>query len=67
MRWLAAPELFDPPDAETLEWLEIVTAARWMGIAPWELAHQPAAWLEAAKMARDVELDAIERARKNNQ
>lgn len=60
MRWISAPDLFEPPDATTLEWLEIVTAARWAGVAPWELARRPAAWLEAMKTARDVEV-AMER------
>jgi hypothetical protein len=57
MRWVSAPKLFDPPDAATLEWLEIVTAAKWLRVAPWELIEQPAVWLEAVRMAREIEIE----------
>ncbi|MEJ5222852.1 MAG: hypothetical protein WHV44_00230 [Anaerolineales bacterium] len=50
MRWRRAPDLFDAP-AEALEWVQLVQCARWAGVAPWDLARQPIAWLDAILVA----------------
>lgn len=52
----------EPPEKGTLDWLGLVAAARWAGVAPWDLATQPAAWLEAIQMAREVEIEQAKRA-----
>lgn len=55
MAYLAAPDLYDPPDAGLVQVLTLVKAARWQGVAPWELAAQPAWWLDIIQTAMDVE------------
>jgi hypothetical protein len=57
MRWASAPELFDPPDQELLEAIMLVKTAKWMGVAPWDLAEQPIWWLDLASLAVELEAD----------
>lgn len=49
-------------------WYPVLRAARYLGVAPWDLARQPAAWLHWALAAEAAELEAAreldERARK---
>jgi|GEM_PF-2039727 len=55
MQWLEAPEMFDSPDGETLDWLELIQTAKFLGVAPWELAEKPITWLKMGMLAREVE------------
>lgn len=40
------------------DWYELILAARYLGVAPWELAEQPAVWLNWALAARAAENEA---------
>lgn len=50
------------------DWYRLIRAAKYLGVAPWELARQPAAWMNLALAAegidRDVEAELIARQRK---
>ncbi|MCE5209848.1 MAG: hypothetical protein LLG42_16280 [Chloroflexi bacterium] len=59
MRWLKGPELFESPDEDTLNWLNLVMVAKWAGVEPWELAKQPAVWLDVMNLSRDAEMAQI--------
>lgn len=37
------------------EWYPLIRAARYLGVAPWELQAQPIAWQEWALMAENAE------------
>lgn len=37
------------------DWYPLVSAARWMGVAPWDLLRQPATWMEWALQAESAE------------
>jgi len=50
---LLAPELFDAPEVSD-EWA-LFQAAKWAGVAPWDLAEKPAGWLLSILSAIDVE------------
>ncbi len=38
------------------EWYPLLRAARYLGVAPWELMRQPATWMDWANMAQDAEI-----------
>lgn len=40
------------------EWYALVRAARYLGVAPWELLEQPVAWMEWALTAESAENEA---------
>ena len=40
------------------EWYPLVKAARYLGVAPWELLKQPRIWFEWALTAQAVENEA---------
>lgn len=40
------------------EWYPLIRAARWLGVAPWDLAEQPSFWREAALESELAEGDA---------
>jgi hypothetical protein len=46
------------------EWYEVIQAARYLGVEPWELAVQPVAWLEMALTAQAAEAKAQAKQRK---
>lgn len=54
MRWLTAPDLFEAPDPDLLEWLNISRIARNYNVAPWELVKQASFWMELG--ALDMEM-----------
>jgi hypothetical protein len=39
-------------------WYSLIAAARYLGVAPWDLAAQPIAWQEMALMAHRAEQSA---------
>jgi len=43
---------------ECPDWYPLLKAARYMGVAPWELAERPIAWQEWALMAESAEISA---------
>ena len=42
------------------EWYPVISAARYLGVAPWELLDQPSEWQEWALAAQAAENDARE-------
>lgn len=54
--------LIDPPP----RWVRTVLAAKWYGVAPWEMMAQEddAFWTEAGMLMRSIEAEAHERASK---
>jgi len=40
------------------DWYPLIRAARYLGVAPWELATQPIAWQDWALMAENAEAPA---------
>lgn len=40
------------------EWYPLVRAARYLGVAPWELLEQPSAWMDFALIAESAENEA---------
>lgn len=38
------------------EWFLVIQAARYLGVAPWDLVDQPPEWFEWAMMARNAEM-----------
>ncbi len=52
---MSTPDLFDPPDGATLSWVNLILTAQWLGVAPWELAKQPAAWFDAIQLAMEAQ------------
>lgn len=53
--------MYDPPDDEVLEAWNVVQLAKYLGVAPWELAEHPE-WWEAGEMCKTAE-DALTRER----
>ena len=46
----------DPTEEEVLpDWYYLLKAAKWLGVAPWDLATQPAVWLEFTLEAMNAE------------
>lgn len=45
----------EPPPAWLIEEWNLFQTARWMGVAPWELAEQPGYWYERGKALMMVE------------
>lgn len=45
-------------------WYRLLRAARWLGVAPWELAQQPETWLHWAVAAENAEAKAREQLEK---
>lgn len=43
---------------ECPDWYAIMQAARYLGVAPWDLIEQPTFWLDKALVAMEVEGDA---------
>jgi hypothetical protein len=43
-------------------WYTIIRAAKYMGVAPWELIDQPKCWAEWALAAESAEVEARNRA-----
>lgn len=41
-------------------WYRLLSAARYLQVAPWELAEKPAAWVRQAEAAQDAEAYARE-------
>lgn len=39
-------------------WFSLIQAAKYLGVAPWDLAKQPAWWLRAAQIAQSAESSA---------
>jgi hypothetical protein len=52
-RWITAPELFDPPAAETIQWLNLSRIAKIYSVGPWELANVPNFWLSLGELDID--------------
>lgn len=50
MHWLTAPDLFEAPSPELRQFLNISRIARHYNVAPWELAKQPAFWMELGEL-----------------
>lgn len=46
---------------EVPDWYQHLRAAKYLGVAPWDLAAQPVFWREAALAAEQVEHDYQER------
>lgn len=45
----------ESPDAHFLDDVNLVMAARWAGVAPWELAQRPLGWLDWIETAMEME------------
>ena len=43
---------------EVPEWYLVIRAARYLGVAPWDLIDQPQAWQQMALEAENAETDA---------
>ena len=43
---------------EVPEWYELITAAKYLGVAPWDLLEQPLIWQEGAHKAEMAEYEA---------
>jgi hypothetical protein len=54
-RWLAAPDVIEPPAALFLADINLIMAAKWAGVAPWELAQKPLGWLDWIETAMEME------------
>lgn len=46
-------------------WYPLVSAARYMGVNPWELEHQSTLWIHRAHAAQNAEAHAQEMASKH--
>lgn len=55
MRWLSAPDLYDDPDPEILNWLNFSRIAKHYSKGPWELVDIPAFWIELGELDIDVQ------------
>lgn len=55
MRWLSAPEMFDEPDKDLLEMLNLSRIARNYHVAPWALANVPYFWMQLGELDIDVQ------------
>lgn len=55
MRWLEASDIYDDPDPEVMEWLELSRLARQYGKGPWEMVDIPQFWLDLARLDVDVQ------------
>lgn len=40
------------------DWYPLIVAARYLGVPPWELYHQPTYWMDWAIIARSAEAEA---------
>lgn len=40
------------------DWYPVITAARYLGVAPWELVDQPSEWMDWALAAQSAESQA---------
>lgn len=45
---------------EMHDWYVLIRAAKYLGVAPWELAEKPIAWMNWALAAEDID-DSLER------
>lgn len=49
------------------DYYPLVLSARYLGVAPWELAEQPSYWMRIAQVCEGAELDArAEQQRRNS-
>ncbi len=48
------------------EWYPLIRAARYLGVAPWELLNQPACWMHWALAAQAAEAEAQEQVAKRH-
>ncbi len=39
------------------DWYVVIAAAKYLGVAPWDLWRQPAIWARWALIARNAEID----------
>lgn len=42
---------------EAPDWWFLIRAARYLGVAPWDLARQPVFWMDAALVTETVEAE----------
>lgn len=63
-RWLATEGKV--LDGEIPTWYFVLRAAKYLGVAPWELADQPIFWMRVALATESAELEA-EKAREHRQ
>lgn len=61
MRWLEAPDIYDDPDAEVLEWLRLSKTARFYHKAPWELAEVPVFWIDLGELDQEFQAALIKK------
>jgi hypothetical protein len=50
---------------EVPEWFSLITAARYLGVPPWDLAVRPAWWMHVALAAQSAENAASKRKQVN--
>lgn len=43
---------------EPPSWYRLLKAAQYLGVPPWDLAHQPITWVDMAESAQDAEAHA---------
>ncbi|PKN85449.1 MAG: hypothetical protein CVU46_11090 [Chloroflexi bacterium HGW-Chloroflexi-8] len=55
MRWITAPDLFDSPSPELIEYLYLSKIARMYHVAPWDLAKAPAIWREVGEIDFEIQ------------
>ncbi len=48
------------------DYYPLVQAARYLGVAPWDLAEQPSYWVQIAQVCEGGELDARAEQQKRN-
>lgn len=64
MRWLEAPDIYDDPDPELLEWLRLSKVARFYHKAPWELPDVPIFWIDLGELDQEFTAALIRKAQK---
>lgn len=52
---------------EAPDWWFLIRAARYLGVAPWELSKQPEFWMNAALVTENVELEFEQQQRDRNE
>jgi hypothetical protein len=55
MRWIAAPDLYEPPENYLIDLAELALEARWAGVPVWVLAKQSEYWRSVIRLGREVE------------
>lgn len=64
-RWLIRPEIDDELPDWYAPFKDLVNAARYLGVAPWDLNRAPRFWKEMALIAMHAEREAAEWHRAN--